>query len=82
MMKGLTLNKKKVERSHFITKPIINPRAPLLSNLSLTITRPHGRKTAEFTLPPVHEFSAAKETCNAHLGLSSVRQEYKDSHWV
>jgi hypothetical protein len=66
----------------FATKPIINPGATLLPNLSLTISRPDGRKTAEFALPPASEFSAAKEACAVRLGLSSVRQEQKDGHWI
>src|SRR5512137_879066 len=42
----------------FATKPIVSPRAPLIPNVSLTVTRPDGRKTAQFFLPPVEEFFA------------------------
>jgi hypothetical protein len=66
----------------YATKPIINPRAPLLPNLSLTITRPDGHKTAEFTLPPASEFSAAKEACDVHMGPSHVHQENKSGRWT
>jgi hypothetical protein len=66
----------------FATKSIINPRAPLTPNLSLTITRPDGRKTAEFSLPPVEEFSAAREACDVHIGKSWVKQSEKRGHWT
>ena len=66
----------------FATKPIINPRSPLLPNLSLTITRPEGRKTAEFDLPPAAEFSSAKEACDVRLGAAWVRHEQQDGHWT
>ncbi len=66
----------------FATKPIINPRVPLLPNLSLTITRPDGRKTAEFDLPPAFEFSAAKEACEVHMGPAYACQEQKCGHWI
>jgi hypothetical protein len=66
----------------YATKPIINPRAPLLPNLSLTITNKDGCKTAEFAFPPASEFFAAKEACDVRMGPSFVRQEQKDSHWT
>lgn len=66
----------------FATKPIIHPGAPLTPNLSLTITRPDGRKTAEFDLPPAAEFSASKEACDVRLGASWVRWSEEDSRWT
>jgi hypothetical protein len=65
----------------YATKSFINPHTQLMPNLSLTITRPDGRKTAEFDLPPASEFSAAKEICDVRIGLACVRQERKDSQW-
>jgi hypothetical protein len=58
----------------YATKSIINPAAPLTPNLSLTITRADGIKTAEFALPPAEQFSAAREVCDVHVGPSWVKQ--------
>ncbi len=66
----------------YATKPIINPRVPLTPNLSLTVTRPDGAKTAQFGLSPVSEFSAAGETCDVRIGPSWVKQSERDGCWV
>ncbi len=66
----------------YATKPIINPNVPLMPNLSLTITRPDGTKTAQFDLPPAGEFSASKERCEVRIGASWVRQSMLEGRWV
>jgi hypothetical protein len=66
----------------FATKPIINPRTHLLPNLTLTITRAGGGKTSEIDLPPAADFHAATDSCDLRMGLSTVRQEKKDGHWI
>jgi len=66
----------------YATKPIINPKARLTPNLSLTITRPDGIKKAQFGLLPASEFSAARENCNVRIGSSWVKQSEKDGRWV
>lgn len=66
----------------FATKPLTNPNIPLTPNLSLTITRPDGRKTAEFALPPAGEFAASAEVCDVRIGQSQVRQSERGGRWV
>ena len=66
----------------YATKAIINPNVPLMPNLSLTITRPDGTKTAQFALPPAGEFSASKERCEVRIGASWVRQSMLEGRWV
>nr|BAL52733.1 hypothetical conserved protein [uncultured Chloroflexota bacterium] len=66
----------------FATKPIIQPGAPLTPNLSLTITRANGQKTAEFELPPVGEFSASKEVCDVRMGASWVKWSDEGGSWT
>lgn len=66
----------------FATKPIINPAAPLTPNLSLTVTRPDGRKTAEFDLPPAGEFSASKDACDVRIGASWVKWSEAGGVWT
>jgi hypothetical protein len=52
----------------FATKPILERGGPLKPNVSLTITRPDGTKTAAFPIFPAGEFSASKESCDVHIG--------------
>ncbi|KAF0106651.1 MAG: hypothetical protein FD146_2450 [Anaerolineaceae bacterium] len=66
----------------FATKSIIEPRAPLTPNLSLTVTRPDGKKTAEFSLPPAGEFSADKDSCNVRIGPSWAKQSVRGGRWT
>jgi predicted secreted hydrolase len=66
----------------FATKPIVSPRAPLIPNVSLTVTRPDGRKTAQFFLPPVEEFSASEQGCEVRIGDCRVRQEIREERWI
>ncbi len=66
----------------FATKPIIRPGAPLTPNLSLTVTRADGRKTAEFDLPPAGEFSAAREACDVRIGASWVTWSQAGGAWT
>lgn len=66
----------------FATKPIINPGAPLTPNVSLTVTRPDGRKTAEFTQPPAAEFAAAREACDVRIGANWVRWSEEGGAWT
>ena len=66
----------------YATKPIINPNVPLTPNLSLTVTRADGTKTAQFALPPAGEFSASPETCDVHIGPSWVRQSSAGGGWT
>lgn len=66
----------------FATKPITNPRVSLLPNLSITITRPDGRKTAEFVLPGAEAFSAAQDACHVRIGDATVDWALEDGHWT
>jgi predicted secreted hydrolase len=66
----------------YATKPIINPNIHLTPNLSLTITRPDGKKTAEFSLPPAGEYSASREACDVRIGPSWVRQSERGGRWI
>lgn len=66
----------------YATKPIINPAAPLTPNLSLTITRAGGTKTAEFSIPPADQFSASSEACDVRIGASWVKQTGFGPCWV
>ena len=65
----------------FATKPIINPGAPLIPNLSLTITRADGIKTAEYVISPVEQFSASRELCDVRIGSSWVKQISSGTCW-
>jgi hypothetical protein len=66
----------------FATKSIINPHTPLAPNLSLTVTRPDGKKTAEFFLPPADEFSASENSCDVHIGSSRVAHSMQGGRWT
>ena len=66
----------------FATKPIVNSGARLTPNLSLTITRPDGTKTAQFALPPAGEFSASREMCDVRIGTSWVKQSERGGRWT
>jgi predicted secreted hydrolase len=66
----------------YATKPIINPHVPLTPNLSLTVTRLDGTKTAQFFLPPAGQFSASKESCDVHIGACWVRQSMPGGRWA
>lgn len=66
----------------YATKPIISPGAPLIPNLSLTITRPDGTKLAEFDLPPAEQFSASAEACDVHIGPSWVKWAERGGRWT
>jgi predicted secreted hydrolase len=66
----------------FATKPIADPRRPLMPNLSLTVTRPDGTKTAQFDLPQAGEFSASKETCDVRVGRSWVKWSERGGGWT
>lgn len=65
----------------YATKPIINPAVPLTPNLSLTITRADGAKTAEFALPPAEQFSASSAMCDVRIGTSWVKQTGSGTCW-
>jgi predicted secreted hydrolase len=65
----------------YATKPIINPGVPLTPNLSITITRADGTKSAEFRFLPAGLFSASCEICDVKLGPSWVRQTGKGAVW-
>ena len=66
----------------FATKPIAAPRRPLTPNLSLPITRPDGKKTAQFDLPPADEYAAAKDACDVRVGRSWVRWSERGGRWT
>jgi len=66
----------------YATKPIINPGASLTPNLSLTVTRADGTKTAEFALPPVDQFAASSEMCDVKIGPSWVKQTDHGTCWT
>lgn len=52
----------------FATKPILERSGPLKPNVSLTITRPDGKKIAQFPIFSPGQFQAAKETCDVRIG--------------
>lgn len=66
----------------YATKPIAAPRRPLTPNLSLTITRPDGKKTAQFDLPPADEYAASKDACDVRVGRSWVRWSERGGRWT
>lgn len=66
----------------YATKSIINPRARLTPNLSVTVTRANGTKTAQFAFAPADQFSASAETCDVHIGPSWVKQSDTNGHWT
>ncbi len=66
----------------YATKPIINPGVPLTPNLSLTLTRADGTKTAEFALPPADQFAASCEMCDVRIGSSWVKQTGQGTCWT
>lgn len=66
----------------YATKSIINPNAPLTPNLSLTVTRADGTKTAQFTFAPADQYSSAADICDVHLGPSWVKQSDTHGHWT
>lgn len=57
----------------FATKPLLERKGPLKPNVSLTITRPDGSKTAQFPLFPPDRFSAAKDACDVRIGPNWTR---------
>ncbi len=57
----------------FATKPILERDGPLKPNVSLTITRPDGSKTAQFPLYPPEEFSAATDHCDVRIGSNHAQ---------
>jgi len=66
----------------YATKSIIDPQAPLTPNLSLTVTRADGTKTAQFAFAPADQYSASAETCDVHLGPSWVKQSTPGGRWT
>jgi hypothetical protein len=57
----------------FATKPLLERKGPLKANVSLTITRPDGTKTAGFPLFSRDQFSAAQESCDVRIGNNWTR---------
>jgi hypothetical protein len=66
----------------YATKPIISPGVPLTPNLSLTVTRPDGTKTAQFDLPPANQFFASPESCDVRIGSSWVKHSGQEKRWT
>ncbi len=66
----------------FATKPLVAPHFPLTPNLSLTVTRTSGEKTAQFAFPPADQFSASPERCDVTLGKSWVKQTSRGDRWA
>lgn len=57
----------------FATKPLLERNGPLKPTVSLTITRPDGRKIAQFPVFPPAQFSASKEACDVRIGPNWTR---------
>lgn len=66
----------------YATKPIVAPRTRLTPNLSLTITRRNGTKTAQFALPPANQFTASSGICDVRIGPSWVKQSMQGGRWT
>jgi len=66
----------------YATKPIIKPGAPLMPNLSLTITRADGTKAAKFSFLPAGQFLASGEQCDVKIGPSWARQTGQAGGWA
>ncbi len=66
----------------YATKPIVAPHAPLTPNLSLTVTRRDGVKTAQFAFPPAEQFSASPGICDLRIGKSWVKQTAQGERWT
>jgi predicted secreted hydrolase len=65
----------------FATKSIISPGDPLRPNLSITITRADGTKTAEFAFAPANSYAASSEMCDVRIGSSWVKQTGFETCW-
>lgn len=57
----------------FFTKPMIERNAPLKPAVSITITRPDGKRIIQSIQVPPVEFSSSKEHCYVRSGESWVR---------
>ena len=57
----------------YMTKSLLNRRAPLDPHIQLTITTPDGRKMMAFPAFPPTEFSASRERCDVSIGPNWVR---------
>lgn len=57
----------------FYTKPILNRDTGLMPGLSLTITRPDGKKLVRFLHFPPGDFFAAKNACDVRIGGNGVK---------
>lgn len=66
----------------YATKPIISPGDPLRPNVSISITRADGSKTAEFAFPPPEQYAASSEMCDVKLGASWVKQSGGGTCWA
>ncbi len=63
----------------FMTKSLLNRRAPLTPGVQITITRPDGSKLSVFPLYPAAEFQAARDRCDVRIGPNWVRgAPYRD----
>lgn len=66
----------------FATKPLVAPQFPLTPNLSLTVTRSNGEKTAQFDFQPADQFSSSTTSCDLRIGKSWVKQSSQGAYWA
>lgn len=64
----------------FMTKSLLDRRAPLTPGVQITLTRPDGSKLREFPFYPAAEFQAAQDRCDVRIGPHRVRgAPYRDN---
>ena len=64
----------------YLTKPLINHKAPMEPRVFITITRPDGVKLEESPMFKPAEFTASRDKCDVKIGPNSVQgdlQTYK-----
>lgn len=61
----------------YTTKPILERNGPLKPAISLTITKPDGKKVSQFPIFRADQFSASRESCDVCIGPNWARGNLK-----
>ena len=64
----------------FLTKSILNPKAPFEPQVTITITRPDGKKIFRVVKTTPEHFSAARDRCDVHVAGCHVHGDLKKYH--
>jgi hypothetical protein len=64
----------------YFTKPILNRNSPLMPGITLTITRPDGRKLSQFLTVSPGDFYASRENCDVRIRNNHVQGNLTHYH--